>query len=266
MTQKTKRRYDWRPDKPDHRDFKYALHMLKATPSPALPTSADLRPYCSPVVDQGDIGSCTGNSIAGALEFMELREMRFKAAGSELFNPTKFASFSRLFIYYNERVIEGTVDQDAGAEIRDGIKVIATVGACRESVWQYSDSLVYTKPTTAAYTEAAQHKVGTYYRISDLTSMKHCLSSGYPFVFGFTVYDNFESDETAATGILTMPGPNDTVIGGHAVLCVGYDDAKQQVIVRNSWGPDWGDKGYFYMPYAYISNTDLADDMWTVRK
>ena len=95
--------------------------------------------------------------------------------------------------------------------------------------------------------------------------MRSCLSDGCPFIFGFSVYESFESDAVAATGIVPMPGKTETCLGGHAVMAVGYDDSKQWIIVRNSWGPDWGDKGYFYLPYAYITNNNLADDFWTIR-
>jgi C1A family cysteine protease len=259
----TMRKYNRVPDKQDARDFKYAAHLMTAT---KLPSHADLRPYCPPVVDQGDIGSCTGNAIAGALEYMQLREQRYKVGGPQVFDRQQFYHFSRLFIYYNERLLENTISEDAGAEIRDGIKVIAQWGACRESVWGYSHAHLFAKPTLSAYNEAAQHKAKTYYRINSLNEMKHCLADGYPFVFGFTVYDGFESEETASTGVLHMPTANENIQGGHAVMAVGYDDAKKVVIVRNSWGTSWGMSGYFTMPYAYISNPELASDFWTVRK
>lgn len=262
------RKYNWNPDLPDHRDFLYSLHVTKATRRKTiLPSKVDLRPLCSPVVDQGEIGSCTGNSLAGHLEFLELQEMKHKIiASTEEFDPNKFSNFSRLFIYYNERVIEGTVSQDSGAQIRDGIKTLAAQGACKESTWLYSPTNEFAKPSDIAYSEAAAHKISLYLRINNLGEMKHCLDDGYPFVFGFTVYSSFESEEVARTGIVPMPLASDDVQGGHAVCAVGYDDLKKVVIVRNSWGPNWGDKGYFYIPYAYIGNLNLADDFWTIRK
>lgn len=259
------RKYNRVPDKKDERDWKYSAHLMAAKLT--LPKHKDLRPYCSRVVDQGAIGSCTGNAIAGALEYMELREQRYKKLGALTFDPVKFYPFSRLFIYYNERVIENTIYEDAGAEIRDGIKVVAQVGACRERVWGYSESLLFKKPTLSAYAEAAQHKASKYFRIDGgLTEMKHCLANGYPFVFGFMVYDFFESEEMATQGVLKMPQPYESPVGGHAVLAVGYDDAKQVMIVRNSWGEQWGMGGYFTMPYQYIADSRLADDFWTIRK
>jgi C1A family cysteine protease len=274
-------RYDWRPDLPDQRDspYKSSIEALAE-----LPPQADLRPRCPPVVNQGAIGSCTGNALASALEFLELKEMarapspvkgdgggpapagaaKKKGKGSEVFAPGKFSHLSRLFIYYNERFIEGDPDQDAGATLRAGVKSVAKWGDCRESVWKYSPNLVLKQPSSAAYDEAAKHKISTYLRIGSLQQMKQCLSSGFPFVFGFTVYESFESPEVAKTGLMPVPGRSEQVLGGHAVMAVGYDDAKGLLLVRNSWGEDWGLDGYFWMPYEVV--TRQARDFWTIRK
>lgn len=96
--------------------------------------------------------------------------------------------------------------------------------------------------------------------------MKGCLASGYPFVFGFSVYESFESQAVAQTGIVPMPSPNEQLLGGHAVLAVGYDDEQGRFIVRNSWGKDWGMEGYFTIKYDYLLNDNLADDFWTIRR
>jgi len=95
--------------------------------------------------------------------------------------------------------------------------------------------------------------------------MRGCLAAGYPFVFGFTVYESFETQDMAHSGVLQMPQPDEQVLGGHAGLAVGYDDASQRFIVRNSWGTDWGQAGYFTMPYAYLTTRGLASDFWTMR-
>ena len=105
-----------------------------------------------------------------------------------------------------------------------------------------------------------------YQRVTQvLLQMKGCLASGFPFVYGFTVYESFESDAVAKTGVVPMPAPTEKVLGGHAVVAVGYDDSTQRFIVRNSWGPGWGMGGYFTIPYAYLTDSNLADDFWTVR-
>jgi C1A family cysteine protease len=241
--------YGWKPDLPDHRD------LLFAAPKPRkLPSKMDLRDQCPPVYDQGQLGSCTGNAIAGAFEF-ELIKQKAKD-----FIP------SRLFIYYNERVIENTVSSDSGAQIRDGFKSIGNLGVCPESEWPYVTNEFAVKPFQSCYVDALNYKAINYSRVArDLNQMKSCLASGYPFVIGFTVYDSFESTKVARTGILNMPLPAEKTVGGHAVLIVGYDDSEKRFIVRNSWGSDWGQKGYFTMPYDYLLNPNLSDDFWTLR-
>ncbi len=249
-------RYGWIPDLPDHRDH---LYTAPAVALAELPSSADLRSQFSiPAYDQKQLGSCTANAIAGAMEFDLIKE--------KVHNPF---TPSRLFIYYNERAIEGTIGHDAGAQIRDGVKSVAKLGAPPEKLWPYSDrnpGPFQEKPLEAVYREAAKYKVSAYQRIARaLAQMKGCLAAGYPFVFGFTVYESFESQEVARTGVVQMPGHNENVLGGHAVLAMGYDDASMRFRVRNSWGPVWGDHGYFTMPYAYLLDSHLADDFWTLR-
>jgi len=245
-----KRKYTWKPDVPDHRD-----HILASAPSSVtLPSSVDMRALCPPVFDQGQLGSCTGNAIAGEMSFIKHQQ-----AGGTFFIP------SRLFIYYNERVMEGTVSSDAGAMIRDGIKSVAQKGVCRETTWPYNIAKFKRKPTKVAYTEALKEQAISYSRVPQtLNDMKSCLASGKPFVFGFSVYESFESQEVADTGVVPMPSKSESLLGGHAVMCVGYDDATQRFLVRNSWGPDWGQAGYFTIPYAYLLDNNLSDDFWTI--
>lgn len=243
------KRKGWVRDIPDQRDFKYI-----ASKSKKLQTSIDLRPGCPPVYDQGNLGSCTANAIAAALEFDR------KKQSLQDFTP------SRLFIYYNERVMEGTVKSDSGAAIRDGIKSVNNLGDCPEKSWPYNIKKFASKPSKSCYTNALKYKSVVYSSVSqDLFSMKSCLASGYPIVFGFTVYDSFESDTVAKNGIVPMPSKSEKTLGGHAVMAIGYDDAKQWFICRNSWGDSWGDKGYFYMPYAYLTNKNLSSDFWTIK-
>jgi C1A family cysteine protease len=243
-------RYGWRPDLPDHRD-----NYLTAPPILAvLPPAVDLRPKMPAVVDQGELGSCTANAIAGAHQFEQLKQ------SENAFAP------SRLFIYYNERSIEGTVDQDSGAQIRDGISSIASQGVCPETEWIYDVTQFAVQPSPQCYTEALQHKAIQYLRVpQDSRSIRGCLAYGYPIVFGFTVYDSFESEMVAKSGVVNLPGPGESVVGGHAVVLVGYDTATQRFIVRNSWGADWGQSGYFTMPFEYVLNADLANDFWSIR-
>ena len=203
---------------------------------------------------RGSSAAAPRNAIAAAIEFDQIKSQQTE------FTP------SRLFIYYNERTIEGTVKSDSGAQIRDGIKCVATLGAAPEKEWPYTISAFAKKPPAKVYTDAKQHVVKLYQRlIQELATLKGCLASGYPFVFGFTCYESFEGQAVAKTGILPMPASGEKVVGGHAVLCVGYDDKSRMFLVRNSWGPTWGLKGYFRMPYSYLTDHRLASDLWTVR-
>jgi len=245
------KRYGWTPDLPDQRDHLYAAPtaVLKK-----LLTQVDLSKQCPAVYDQGELGSCTANAIAAAIEFDRMKQ-----------HLPDFVP-SRLFIYYNERVMEGTVNSDSGAQIRDGIKSVAQQGACPEKEWPYDISKFTVKPPAQSYPDALKDRAVSYTRLShNLNQMKGCLADGYPFVFGFTVYESFESQTVAQTGHAPMPQHNEQVLGGHAVLAVGYDDSHQWFLVRNSWGTQWGMHGYFTLPYAYLINPNLADDYWTIR-
>lgn len=240
--------YGWVPDLPDARDFLYSAPLEAVM---KLPASVNLQAKCPPVYDQGQLGSCTANAIAAAVEYSH----------KPRFMP------SRLFIYYNERVIEGTVDSDSGAQLRDGIKSVATLGVCPETDCPYHIADFKDKPSAKAYADAAKTKATQYLRITqDLVQMKGCLASGYPFVFGFTVYEYFESTQVAKTGIVRLPTTSDKMIGGHAVMAIGYNDKAQTFRVRNSWGSKWGQRGYFTMPYAYLMSRHLSSDFWTIRK
>lgn len=242
--------YGWLPDLPDHRDLLYAAI---AAPPKKLPPAVDLRSGCSAIENQGNLGSCTANALAGALEFLE------KKAGR---TPT---DLSRLFIYYNERALEGTIAEDAGAMLRDGVKTLVKQGVCPEAQWPYQVRRFATKPPVACYRHALDHQLISYHRIRSLAEMRSCLAEGYPFVFGFTVYEAFESAAVAKTGRLDLPRKTERALGGHAVMAVGYDDRAKRLTVRNSWGADWGLRGCFTMPYDYAANSDLADDFWTLR-
>ena len=246
------RRYGWLPDLPDQRDYRYAAPRRVLA---KLPPKADLRPSCPPVYDQGTLGSCTANAIGAAHQFEQIRQDAAKA-----FQP------SRLFIYYNERVIEHSVDTDSGAMLRDGIKTVVKQGVCPETLWPYLPAVFTRRPSAPCYREALKHQVVSYQRVSqDLDQMKGCLADGYPFVFGFSIYESFETPTVARTGRVPMPARTERVLGGHAVMAVGYDDATQRFTVRNSWGDTWGKQGCCFMPYAYLTAPGLSADFWTIR-
>jgi C1A family cysteine protease len=243
--------YGWNPDLPDGRDFMYAAPAEVVT---SLPPKVDLREQCPEVYDQGQLGSCTANAIGAALEFDQMRQKE------------QASTPSRLFIYYNERVIEGTVSSDSGAQIRDGVKSVNQAGAPPETDWPYDITKFADKPPQTAFDDATKHEAILYQRLTQtLPQLKGCLASGFPFVFGFVVYESFESQEVASTGQAPMPTAGEKQLGGHAVLAVGYNEDQQRFIVRNSWGPSWGMAGYFTLPYPYLLQHTLSSDFWTIR-
>jgi C1A family cysteine protease len=236
----------WKADKPDNRDYRYQVSAKLS------PNSVDLRRYCSSIENQGNLGSCTGQAVAGAIELLNKRNGK----------PT---DVSRLFIYYYERLILGTVNYDSGAYIRDGIKATNHYGVSLESYWPYNIKKFRQEPITEAKNDALNRKVTLYERVADFNGCIDALSNGYPVIIGFDVYTSFMSATVTRTG--NMPYPNtkrEKLLGGHAVLLVGYDKTKKVFIVRNSWGTSWGDRGYFYMPFNVI-NPNMSDDYWIIK-
>ena len=246
------RKYKWiRDDLSGNRDGRFML-----VHDPNTPSAKSLIPLCPPVYEQGTLGSCTAEASIAAIEF------DLKQAGHDVM-------LSRLFAYYNGRATEDSIQSDCGCQLVDVITGLAQYGAPPESDWPYSDTNpgpFSIKPPDAIYQSALKHKVISYQRVDqNLMQMKMCIAAGFPFAFGFVAFESFESDEVAVTGILNLPAPDEECMGGHAVLCVGYDDATQRFTIRNSWGDAWGQKGYFTMPYAYMLDPHLANDFWTIR-
>jgi hypothetical protein len=218
-----------------------------------LPNIVDLRknPKMPPVYEQGDLGSCTAQALCAAYQFMDTNS--FKG--------------SRLFLYYNERRLENNISDDTGATLGGGVKCLAKYGICPEESWPYDITQFAVEPPVSCYQSALNEVVLKARPIpNDRNTMRNVLNSGLPFVVGIQVYQSFETNAVAATGIAQLPKPKDRPLGGHAVLVVGYNHPKQQWIVRNSWGDGWGDKGYFYLPYNYLLNPKLSSDMWVLTK
>ena len=251
MPKNSSTNFGWLRDLPDHRDHRFAASPRVLA---KLPRSVDLRAGLPAPYDQGQLGSCTANALAGAFQYLLKKEKRRN------FMP------SRLFIYYNERVVENHVTEDSGAQLRDGIKVLNLWGACTEAQWPYDVTRFTDKPSSTCYAGALKHQLLKYERMEqDLNQLRGCLAQGLPFVFGFSVFSNFMTPAVARTGVADLPGPEDKPEGGHAVLAVGYDDATQRFLIRNSWGSKWGQKGYFTMPYSYLLQTGLSADFWALQ-
>jgi len=244
-------KYGWIPSKHDPRDLKFSFKMSDAE----IPESVDLTKDMPTAYNQMALGSCTSQAIAASVQFTQIKEDK-----EHNFMP------SRLFIYYNEREMEGTINEDAGAQLRDGIKSVNAQGVCTETLYPYIIEKFKEKPPQECYDQATLHKALQYKNIdnTDLNALLSCLASGFPFVFGFMVYSYLESPQMAKTGILPMPSPGEQRKGGHAVICCGYDLKKRLFLVRNSWGPEWGLNGYFWMPFEYMTNPNLCLDFWVI--
>ena len=238
-------KYGWKRDSPDYRD-KYIDDTVLLNID-----AVDLRHNMPGVYDQKEIGSSVANAVAAAYEFNQIQ-----LDDNHVFIP------SRLFIYYNTRKIEKTILYDAGSQIRNTIKSLNINGICSETKWNYNPDMIITRPIDECYIQIPKIK---YYRINqNIESLKGCLSNGIPFIFGFSIYQNFEKINKL-NNILKMPDKEDEYLGGHCVLCVGFDNEKDAFIIRNSFGVEWGNNGYFYMSYNYILNLNLCSDFWVIK-
>jgi C1A family cysteine protease len=247
MVRNARKKLNWKSSRVDTRDFLRVAAPL----TQELPQKVSLGQGV-PLYNQGSLGSCTANAIGTAVMIALLAQ------------TGKYWVPSRLFVYYNEREMEGTIDKDAGAFIRDGFKSINKQGVCAESIWKYIPSNFAKKPPAKAYSEALLHKALKYHAVPNtLENIKQTLANGQAVVFGFNVYASFMSRNMEVTGIMPMPKKMEDWYGGHAVCAIGYDEARQAVQVRNSWGSGWGIKGDFWMPYAFITSLE-CDDFWCV--
>lgn len=251
-------RFGWVRDLPDRRDF-VVVHPKAAR----LPASVSLLAGMPPVYDQLDLGSCVGNALAAAVDYTRKKQ------------GLRFMTPSRLFIYWNARSMEQSTASDSGCAIRDAMKTLINQGVCVEAEWPYSEDFSH-QPSILAYQTATRHETLKYESpLQNLANLKAGLAAGFPFVFGFSVYESFMSGAVAATGLVPMPIGSESMVGGHAVAACGYDDLTGDQIfthrpevpsflVRNSWGASWGINGYFWLPYTYILDPNLADDFWQI--
>lgn len=241
------------PGKKDSRDFKFTFQSIEG-----LPPHFDLRQLAEwgSIYDQGQLGSCVSNSISASLRWIFMRENK------GIFNP------SRLFIYYNGREIEGyDAAEDSGISIRGGFQSVGRNSVCGEDNWQYIEKNFSIKPPQGCYDAANTHNQFQYLGVAQNENIiKKCISDGYPISFGLILYDSFMSTTVARTGKVPVPDlTKDQRCGGHCVTITGYSDDSKCFTVLNSWSENWGDKGYCYIPYEYILNSQLASDFWSPR-
>ena len=270
----------WLPDYPDFRDYTVEQEEVKNMLSKAgadkpaqitLPLVTDLRAWCSPIENQGSLGSCTANAGVGMLEYFERR-----AFG-------KHIDGSRLFLY---KVTRGLLHWtgDTGAFLRTTMGALVLFGVPPEEYWPYVEADYENEPTGFCYAFAQNYQAINYYRLDPpgtlapklLDQIKANLAAGLPSMFGFTVYSSYTQDGT--TGKIPYPTAGEKIVGGHAIVAVGYDDnmkikntnagakeTKGALLIRNSWGTGWGMAGYGWLPYEYVLK-GLATDWWSLLK
>jgi C1A family cysteine protease len=243
------RRFGWIRDLPDIRDVRFTVSWF--TPLPAM---VDLRAGFPTVYDQGDLGSCTANAAAGVIQFLQRKQHR------RVIPP------SRLFCYYHARELEGSIESDAGAMIRDTVKVCAKLGAPPETDWPYDITKFADAPPAQATADALAQQWLRYGRVSQREhAMKSVLAAGFPILIGFSVYESMDYETVSQTGDVPMPRLTEEMLGGHSVWLNGYNDETRRFSFTNSWGSDWGDHGFGTLPYEYLINPDLASDFWACR-
>jgi C1A family cysteine protease len=246
-----RRKLGWIPDKVDERDHVYKVKKTMDS----FPAMVDHRKRFFRAWDQGDLGSCTAQAAGAACMFLDIYDRDMPVVVP-----------SRLFVYYATRTLEGTKNVDSGASIRNTIKAIATWGYPPEDKWPYDIKKFTARPSEDVITEAAKERIKSYQRLDrNLDQFREVLCEGYPIILGFGVYSSVYDRSVKKTGHIPVPKAGEKREGGHAVLVVGYDDAKEALIIRNSWGEDWGEEGYGYLPYRFIEDPKLSGDFWTIR-
>lgn len=242
---------NWKKGPVDTRDFKSMRRLLAPV---TLPDAFEL-PLQIPIYDQGSLGSCTSNSGCACYRFESAQ-----VVGDFKFDP------SRLFLYYNTRLIEGTVDEDSGAYIRDVFKALNKWGLAPEVDFPYHIQDFKNTPTQVAYSNGLKNIVVKYAAVDQTeVAIKQTLISGAAVSFGFNVYSSFMSgDWDRKTGIMPIPKKGEELRGGHACTIVGWSDSKKCFLIQNSWGEEWGQKGKFWMPYSFLLNGSECDDFWCI--
>lgn len=243
--------YNWKPSPADERDLPSTRHLY--LPPTSLPSEFELEKKI-PIYDQEDLGSCTANSgcVCYRLESAQL-------LGDFRFEP------SRLFLYYNTRLLEGTPEEDSGAYIRDVFKALNKYGLAHETFFPYNTRDFAKKPTADALINGLKNVVVKYTAVQqNQTVIKQTLLSGAAISFGFNVYTSFEHGNWHTTsGMMPIPKNTELLLGGHAVTIIGWSDSKQAFLIQNSWGTEWGLEGKFWMPYSFLLSKQ-CDDFWCI--
>lgn len=242
--------FGWIRQKKDNRDFKSAIHLT--TPENIILPNIFLL-ETNKIYNQGELGSCTAN-MGCLMSLYETREKNIK---------TKFDP-SRLFLYYNTRVLMGTIGEDSGADIRQVFKAINEYGICNEKHFEYHIEDFTKRPTKKAYKDGLKHQSINYATVpQNIDAIKKTIYSKTLVGFGFDVFESFSGLWQNRSSIMPLPKSREKIIGGHAVTIVGWDNSKKCFIIQNSWGSDWGIKGRFYMPYDFVMSSN-ATDFWCI--
>jgi hypothetical protein len=219
-----------------------------------VPDRMDLREFCTTVEDQGQIGSCTANAAVGALEYHYKRR------------DGRAADLSRMFVYFNTRRMRGQLFDDCGAQIREAMASIMAFGACREEVWPYNPALFAQEPPREAYNDAWARDALQYARVDGTRGAVRAVAKGLPVVFGCGIPERCYA-EAERTGVMPELRPGELeqgTAGGHSMLIVGYDNNRQSLLVRNSWGESWGERGYVWIPYSVLDATSSPSEYWVM--
>lgn len=231
-------------DLQDQRDLFYTPADVE------IKEAVDLRQWASPVENQANLRSCTSQAVVGAFELL-LKKL----------HPEKFVDLSPLFVYYNAKVLEGKKEiYDPGVYVRDALRAVKLQGICAEHVWPYNLATFSSIPNLDSYEDARKRRIKNYYRCGSTDDIINALCNDTPVVVGMRIYNNFQWLGWNGTSELVVSRNNEIMIGGHSIVLVGYNKSTGKFIARNSFGPLWADKGYFYIPFDYAEKDFM--DSW----
>lgn len=235
-----------------------------------IPSKIDLRIYSPGVYTQGNLGSCVAQSICAGVRLRNtyINSTQYKLSKVIKGDLTPVYQPSRLALYWHARLEEGhSSNEDSGSSMHAGLLALEKYKLCEEKLWSYNIEYFSKQPPLEVYVESNKHKTVVYSKVlQDLVILKYTLSLHYPIVFGIVAYKSLWSHKVFMSGVVPLPKDNEESIGGHALLLVGYDDEKQVFIFQNSWGNIWGDHGYGYLPYEYVTSPYHSADFWAIEQ